>query len=131
MVPQSTVEKLFNTIILNATFLYAPKTSENLTIFWSFQWAEKGCIGNEWVKTLNFLRTASTSSKQLLFPKSHFCSRYYFRTSIFLQLVMFSIYQLLTLLISNFSDPKTAEGPQMTHCSENVSFKFHNLYFIQ
>ena len=28
------------------------KTSENLTVFWRFQGAEKWCIGNEWVKQL-------------------------------------------------------------------------------
>ena len=27
------------------------KTSENRKVFWCFQGVEKGCIGNEWVKT--------------------------------------------------------------------------------
>ena len=38
----------------NAPFLYTLKTTENptenLTVFWCFQGAEKGCIENEWVK---------------------------------------------------------------------------------
>ena len=34
----------------NSPFLYTLKTTENLTIFWCFQGAEKGCIENEWVK---------------------------------------------------------------------------------
>ena len=32
--------------------LYPLKTSGNLTVFWFFQWLEKGCIGNEWVKRI-------------------------------------------------------------------------------
>ena len=35
---------------MNASFFYPLKTSENFTVFWCFQWVEKGCIGNEWVK---------------------------------------------------------------------------------
>ena len=35
---------------LNAPFLYPLKASENLTVFWCFQWVEKGHIGSQWVK---------------------------------------------------------------------------------
>ena len=31
-------------------FLYALKTSENLTVFWYFQGVGNECIGNKWVK---------------------------------------------------------------------------------
>ena len=34
----------FNQFTPNAPFLYPLKTSENLTIFWCFQWVQKGCI---------------------------------------------------------------------------------------
>ena len=37
----------------------------------------------------------------------------------------------LTLLISEFWDPKIAEVLQMAHPSENASFKFYDLFFIQ
>ena len=38
-----------NPFIPNAPFLYPLKTSENHKVFWCFQGAKKGCIGNEWV----------------------------------------------------------------------------------
>ena len=47
-----------NPLLPNAPFLvktsppwklYLVKISEKLTVFWCFQWVEKGCIGNEWV----------------------------------------------------------------------------------
>ena len=54
----------------NATFLYPLKTSESLTVFWCFQWVEKGCIGNEWVieilnGKLHFLYSAGSFFKFL------------------------------------------------------------------
>ena len=42
---------LFNPFVPNETFLYSLKT-ENFTIFWCFQGADKGCIGNKWVKEI-------------------------------------------------------------------------------
>ena len=39
----------FNPFVLNAPFLCTLKTSENRKVFWCFQAAEKGCIGNKWV----------------------------------------------------------------------------------
>ena len=46
-------------------FLYSQKTSENLTVFWCFQRAEKGCIGNEWVKFSGKSKTFATDKKSL------------------------------------------------------------------
>ena len=40
---------LINPFVSNALFLYLLKTSENRKVFWCFQGAEKGCIGNKWV----------------------------------------------------------------------------------
>ena len=40
---------LVNPFFPNAPFLYHLKTSANLTIFWCFQAAKKGCNGNELV----------------------------------------------------------------------------------
>ena len=37
---------IFNPFVPNAPFLYHMKTSENFTVFWSFQEVEKGCIRN-------------------------------------------------------------------------------------
>ena len=42
---------VFNPFVSSAPFLYPLKTSENLTVFWCFQEVDKGCIGNEWIKT--------------------------------------------------------------------------------
>ena len=39
--------------IPNAPFLYAQKTSENLTVFWCSQELEKRYIGNKWVNWKN------------------------------------------------------------------------------
>ena len=39
----------FNPFVLNASFLYPLKTSENRKVFWCFEWVEKGWIGNEWI----------------------------------------------------------------------------------
>ena len=39
-------------MVSNAPFLYPVKTSENLTVFWSFQGVEKGYIWNKWVNSL-------------------------------------------------------------------------------
>ena len=44
-----------NPFVRNAPFLYPLKISENPTVFWCFQEVEKGCIGNEWVKTIHSL----------------------------------------------------------------------------
>ena len=44
----------FNSFVSNAPFLYPLKTSETVI---SFQGVEKGCIGNEWVKTKSFRKT--------------------------------------------------------------------------
>ena len=41
-----------NPIVSNTPFLYLLKTSENPTVFWCFQGAEKGCIENKWVKLI-------------------------------------------------------------------------------
>ena len=40
----------FNPFFPNAPFLYPLEISENRNVFWCLQGAEKGCIGNEWVK---------------------------------------------------------------------------------
>ena len=40
----------FNPLASNTPFLYPLETSENLQGF-CFQGVEKGCIGNEWVKS--------------------------------------------------------------------------------
>ena len=41
---------LINSFVPNAPFLYPLKTS--LKVFWRFQWVEKVCIGNLWIKTI-------------------------------------------------------------------------------
>ena len=38
-----------NPFVPNASFLYALKTLETLTVFSCFRGVEKGCIGSEWV----------------------------------------------------------------------------------
>ena len=40
-----------NPFVPHAPFLYPLKISENRKVFWCFQGVEKGCIGNERVKT--------------------------------------------------------------------------------
>ena len=50
----SVVDTPFNPFVPNVPFLYPLKTLENLKVFWYFQGAEKGYIGNEWVKEPNF-----------------------------------------------------------------------------
>ena len=47
---QNVFNKPINLVLLNPTFLYSLKTSENLAVFWCFQGVEKGQIGNEWFK---------------------------------------------------------------------------------
>ena len=42
---------VFNPFVPNASFLYPLKTSENITVFWCFQWVQKRCIGNKCVKS--------------------------------------------------------------------------------
>ena len=44
---------IVNPFVPNAPFLYPLKTLEYLTVFWCFQGVEKGCVGNEWVKSLD------------------------------------------------------------------------------
>ena len=41
---------LVNPFVLNASFPYPLKTSENLTVFLCFQGIEQEFIGNEWIK---------------------------------------------------------------------------------
>ena len=43
---------MFNPFIPNAPFLYPLKTLENILVYWCFQAAERGCMGNKWVKCL-------------------------------------------------------------------------------
>ena len=58
---KSHCRRLFNPFIPNAPFLYLLKTTEILTIFWCFQWIEKGCIG---------LRTCKMFIMKLFFENS-------------------------------------------------------------
>ena len=44
--------KLINPFVPKAPFLYPLKTSENRKVLWCFKGAEKGCLGNEWVKRM-------------------------------------------------------------------------------
>ena len=46
------VSKIFmlNPFVPNPPFFYPQRISKNLTVFWSFQGVEKGCIENERVK---------------------------------------------------------------------------------
>ena len=41
---------LISPFIPNALFLYPLTTSKNLTVFWCYQGAEEGYIGNKWVE---------------------------------------------------------------------------------
>ena len=58
-----------STFVLNAPFLTALKTSENRKVFWCFQGEEKGCIGNNRIKALqwnqNFVQTSLRGSAEL------------------------------------------------------------------
>ena len=45
---------IFNVFVPNPPFLYPPKTSDNLMVFWCFQGVEKGWIGNKWVDENSF-----------------------------------------------------------------------------
>ena len=49
----------FNPFVPNVPFLYPVKTSENLMVFGCFQGVEKGCIGNELVKTDLFMNDSA------------------------------------------------------------------------
>ena len=48
-------QNLINPFVLNVTFFYPQKISENFTVFWCFQGVKKGCVGNKWV---NWLKSA-------------------------------------------------------------------------
>ena len=58
----------FNQFVLNALFLYALKTSENLTVFLGFQGVENGWIANKWVKvtTINIRLMDKARSKLII-----------------------------------------------------------------
>ena len=45
------ISNLINPFAPNAPFLYLPKTSKNLTVFWYFKELENRCIVNKWVNT--------------------------------------------------------------------------------
>ena len=47
----SRILPLMNPFVPNVPFFYLLKSLENLAVFWCFQWVEKGCIGNKWVKS--------------------------------------------------------------------------------
>ena len=59
---------LFDPFVPNALFLFPLKTSENLTVFWCFQGAKKGCIGIERVKETFYLRWPHLSLHWLFMP---------------------------------------------------------------
>ena len=50
-----------NQFVPNAPFLYPLKTSKNRKAFKYFQGEEKGCIGNEWVKRMQWENTRIAS----------------------------------------------------------------------
>ena len=50
---QNTAFLFINPFVPNSPFLYPLKTSENLTVFWCFKGAEKGCIREKWVHYIN------------------------------------------------------------------------------
>ena len=54
---------MFDPFIANAPFLYLLKTSENGKVFWCFQVAEKGCIGDGWVE-LSFIKDEFPSDRR-------------------------------------------------------------------
>ena len=66
---------LFSVTIVNQTYKRKKQLSKS-KVFWCFQWVEKGCTGNEWVKTkaLKFLSTDILVS--LLIPFSNYKNRY-------------------------------------------------------
>ena len=49
-------QDIINPFAPNALFLFPLKTSENRKVFRCFQGVEKGCIGNEWVNDVIFLK---------------------------------------------------------------------------
>ena len=59
----------FNPFVPNARFLCTLKTSENSTVFWCFQWVEKGYIGNEYVNTNQ--ENNITSGRKLKLSNTH------------------------------------------------------------
>ena len=49
----------------NAPLLFPLKTSENLAVFWCFQWVEKGSIRNEWVNwTMSVVHSTQGSTSK-------------------------------------------------------------------
>ena len=57
-----------NPIVPNAPCLYPLKTSQRLTVFWCFQGAEKGYIGNKWVNSkTNYLAIIAITIYQSLY----------------------------------------------------------------
>ena len=64
-----------NPFILNASFPYPLKKSENHKVFWCFQGVEKGCIGNKWVKI--FAKRFSILAAFLSHHESHFSSWFF------------------------------------------------------
>ena len=66
---------LFSVTIVKQTYKRKKQLSKS-KVFWCFQWVEKGCTGNEWVKTkaLKFLSTDILVS--LLIPFSKYKNRY-------------------------------------------------------
>ena len=51
------------------------KTSENHKVFWCFHGVEKGCIGNEWVKTFKIHLTRAFNSHNPKWIKLNKCLR--------------------------------------------------------
>ena len=54
LITTAMLKSLVNLFVPYALFLYSLKTSENLTVFWSFPGVDKGCIGSKWIN-LNLL----------------------------------------------------------------------------
>ena len=85
---------LVNPFVLNAPFLYPPKT-ENLTVFWCFQGVEKGCTGNKWVNNAFKVHILYWLVLQLCFC-FHYCCKcvvlYSCTSALILQIVIISFY---------------------------------------
>ena len=78
-----TYQQCNNPFVANAPFLYSLKTPENLTVFWSFQGVEKGCIGNKWVNSSPFIIRAFFIKRRTQFLYSvnaYFFSALFFTT---------------------------------------------------
>ena len=84
--PKKTGKYFFNPFVPNAPFHFPLKASEDRKVFWYFQGVKKGCIWNEWVKSVhNPIFSVMRKSYFYKYRSIFFCKYHFYYSNDFMK----------------------------------------------